>query len=147
MRYLFCLIVSGSFLLGAGAAQENDSAKKDLDRLQGVWQMVSMEIVGKSLPEEKIKALKLTFKGNKATHPGADGKTEEATVKLDPSKNPKALDMSPLTGPGKGQTLLAIYAIEGDTLKICGARAGRDRPTEFKGGKDVILMVLTRAKR
>ncbi len=144
MRCVSSAIVVVCFLLGADAAQE-DAAKKDLDSLQGVWQVVSLE--GTSLPAEKIKTLKMTFKGNKMSHPGGEGKTEEASIKLGPSKKPKAIDMTLLNGPNKGKTALGIYSIEGETLKICGAPFASDRPTEFKASKGVSLIVLKRDKR
>jgi uncharacterized protein (TIGR03067 family) len=137
-------VIAICVFLGSAVAQE-EAAKKDLESLQGVWQFVSME-GGDPLPPEKLKELKLTIKGNKASHPASEGKTEEATIKLDPSKKPKAIDFTPQTGPDKGKTLLGIYAIDGDTLKICGAKVGGDRPTEFKESKDVSLIVLKREK-
>jgi uncharacterized protein (TIGR03067 family) len=146
MRFCFGLIVVLSTLLGANAAQD-EAAKKDLDSLQGVWQCVSMEIDGKSMPADQVKALKLTFKGNKASHPGADDKVEEAIVKLDPTKKPKAIDFSPLAGSDNGAAIQAIYSLEKDTLKICGASKDTTRPTEFKAGKGVTLVVLTREKK
>jgi len=146
MRYCFGVIVVFSILFGANAAQD-EAAKKDLDGLQGVWQFVSMEIERKSLPPDQLKTLKLTFKGNKASHNRPDGKTEDATFKLDPSKKPKATDFMPFADPGKGNRLQAIYSIEGDTLKICGGKDGNIRPKEFKAGEGVVLMVLTREKK
>ena len=145
MRYVCGVIVVACLLRSAGAAQ--DDVKRELDSLQGAWQCVSFEEKGTSLPEEQIKTLKLTFKGYKASHAGKDGKTDQATIKIDPSKKPKAIDLMLLTGPDKGKTVQGIYTIDGDTLTICGAQAGRERPTEFKGGKDVNLMVFKRDRR
>jgi uncharacterized protein (TIGR03067 family) len=144
-RFSLPAIVAICVLLGSAVAQD-DAAKKDLERLQGVWQFVSME-GGIPQPPEKLKELKLTIKGNKASHPASEGKTEEATFKLDPSKKPKAIDFIPLTGLDQGKTLLGIYAIDGDTLKICATNVGGDRPTEFKATKNVSLIVLKREKR
>ena len=146
MRYLYGVIVIACLLRTAGATQD-DTFKKELDSLQGVWQCVSFEEKGKALPEEQVKGLKLTFKGYKASHAGKDGKAEQATIKIDPLKKPKTIDMILLGGPDKGKTVQGIYVIEGDTLTICGSQAGRERPTEFKGGKEVNLMVFKRDKR
>lgn len=145
MRLCFLVGAVASVFLGSAVAQD-DAAKKDLENLQGVWQFVSME-GGAALPPEKLKELKLTIKGDKASHPESEGRTAEATIKLDPSKKPKAIDITPLTDPGKGKTLLGIYSIEGDTLKLCIANFGVDRPTEFKASKEVVLIVLKRDKR
>jgi uncharacterized protein (TIGR03067 family) len=134
-------------LLPSTGAAQDESVKKELDSLQGAWQCVSFEEKGKALPEEQIKDLKLTFKGYKASHAGKDGKTEQATIKIDPFKKPKMIDLMVLTGPDKGKTVQGIYMIEGDTLTICGGQVGRERPTEFKGGAEVNLMVFKRDKR
>jgi uncharacterized protein (TIGR03067 family) len=146
MRY-GCIVIVAMLALVAVSAAQDDAVRKDLDSLQGVWQCVSLDEGGKAVAEEQLKDFKLTFKGYKASHPGKDGKTEQVTIKLDPSKKPKTIDMMLLTGADKGKTLLGIYAIEEDTLKICVAQPGRDRATEFKAGKDIVLIALKREKR
>ncbi|MCH7725039.1 MAG: TIGR03067 domain-containing protein [Planctomycetes bacterium] len=143
MRHLSVGILAVSFLCGTANA-EADAAKEDLASLQGGWQLISLRVDGKALPKEEVKKTKLTFKGNKASHPGRNGKIEEGTFKLDPSKRPKAIDM--ISGGDKGKPLLGIYSIDGDSLKLCVAKLGVERPTEFKAGKDVVFMVLKREK-
>jgi uncharacterized protein (TIGR03067 family) len=145
MRWLMCAFVTVGLALTADAVP-GDATKKDLDAMQGVWQVVSLEIDGKALPEDQFKAFKLTIKGDKGSHPGDDGKTEEATLKLDASKKPKTIDIMPLTGSDKGKTIRGIYSLEGDTLKVCANHNGDARPTEFKGGKDIVLFTMKREK-
>ncbi len=144
MRWSYGILAVGLVLTAAGA--QDDAAKKDLESLQGVWQFVSLEVEGKGLPEDPDKPIKLIVKGNRAIHPGREGKNKETIIRLDPSRKPKAIDMSPLAGPDKGKAALGIYAIDGDMLKICAGTLGKDRPTEFKAGKNVVLMVLKREK-
>src|SRR5262245_37453713 len=81
MRWQFCGIVALGILVGAVGAQD-DAAKKDLDNLQGVWQLLSLEVEGDARSEDQVKKIMMTFKGNKASHPGTDGKIEEATFTL-----------------------------------------------------------------
>ena len=57
----------------------------------------------------------------------------KAKITLDPSKKPKTIDYLVSDGPTKGQKLLGIYEIEGDTLKSCFGAPGAGRPTEFSG--------------
>src|ERR1051326_1611407 len=116
------------------ALAQDDASKKDLAKLQGVWRFESME-GGFPGDATAFKDLKLTFKGNTASHAGAGGKTEEATFKLDATKKPKHIDFMPLSEPGKGKTMKGIYDIDGDTLKICGAGENEERPTEFRPTK------------
>ncbi len=95
-------------------------------------------------PEEVIKTMKLTFKGDKMSHGGAGGRTEEATFTLDATQQPKTLDMTPTTGPDKGKSILGIYELDGDTLKICAAKPETARPKAFKDGKEAVLLRLKR---
>jgi uncharacterized protein (TIGR03067 family) len=144
MRWSYGILAAGLVLTAVNA--QDDAAKKDLESLQGVWQFVSLEVEGKGPPDDPGKPIKLTIKGNKGSHPGRDGKIEEAIIRLDPSRKPKAIDMSPLSGPDKGKAALGIYFMDGDMLKICAATIGKDRPTEFKADKNVVLMVLKRER-
>jgi uncharacterized protein (TIGR03067 family) len=147
MRYFGSLIAVCYFLLAANAAQD-DLAKKDLDSLQGVWRFISFVSDGRPRPEEELKGLKLTIKGNKWIEVEGDNKGLESTIKLDPSKKPKAIDITALAGPAKGKPSLGIYSIEGDTLKTCAYNTGgSERPTEFKAIDGVNLFVLKREKR
>ena len=52
------------------------------------------------------------------------------------------------TGPNKGKTFLAIYEIDGDTLRVCYDLAGKNRPTEFSTSKErpFFLVIYRRAK-
>jgi uncharacterized protein (TIGR03067 family) len=63
-------------------------------------------------------------------------------VTFDLSKTPKQFDIDHRFG----DVALAIYTIEKDTLKICYAEPGADRPTKFESpaGERVFLLVLKR---
>jgi uncharacterized protein (TIGR03067 family) len=146
MRWLLCAFVAFGLALTADAVP-GDATKKDLDAMQGTWQVVAMEIDGQAVPEEQLKPFKLTIKGDKGSHTSPDGKIEEATIKLDATKKPKAIDITPLTGPDKGNTMRGIYTLEGDTIKVCMTHKGDVRPAEFKGGKDLAVMTMKREKK
>jgi uncharacterized protein (TIGR03067 family) len=78
------------------------------------------------------------------------GKTFIATtIKLDPGKSPKAMDITFTEGESKGKVSLGIYKIEDDRLTICRAAPGTDRPSEFasKPGSGHTLMVYERVKK
>ena len=147
MRYFCSLLAVGCFLLATNAAQD-DLAKKEISSLQGIWQSVSREEDGEAMPEEKVKANKLTIKDNKWTFDDGIGQpgAVEVTVKLNPSKKPKELAATPVLDK-EGKDFHGIYSIEGDTLKICVTEPGAKRPTEFKGGKGVVLIVFARQKK
>jgi uncharacterized protein (TIGR03067 family) len=126
-------------LLGAQAAD------KDEDKMQGTWTFVSAEKGGEKAPEDEIKKLKVTIKGNELII--GDGKRDEkATFKLDSSKKPKALDVTP---PRDDKPVLGIYELDGDNLKMCWRKGGGERPTKFASEpkSDLMLLVLKREKK
>ena len=123
------------------AAQQ--PVKKDLERLQGAWIMVALEVDGKPVPEDKIKDTKLVIKDNKYITQ-VKGKSYETTFTLDPGKKPKAIDMVFGEGDKKDQVLRGIYELDGDTLKICrGLRPEQERPTEFGTWPDTGVFMVT----
>ena len=134
--------------LGSAAGQDG-GAKKEQERFQGTWRLVKFDLAeGRSLPEEVLAKSRFTFQGDRLTVT-EDGKVvDEATIKLDPTRTPKAIDVTAGRGPNKGKVSPGIYAFEGDSLKICSAAPGQKRPTEFKTDRAsrTALLVLRRAK-
>ena len=113
------------------ARADEDRVKEEQERLQGTWKAVSIEAGGMKLPAQQVKDFQLVLKGNQFT--GLAGKHKfEGTYTVDPDKNPRRMDILPTSGPDKGKVRRAIYALQGNTLRICGAEAGKDRPTGFK---------------
>lgn len=148
-------VVFAALVLCAGVSllvAADDDAKKDLEALKGNWTVVSAERDGKKLTDEQLKDVMLTLDGTgKATVKKGDQVLFDGTIKIDPTKKPKALDTTQTSdGENKGKTLLGIYELDGDTLKICTAEpAGKDRPTEFssKPGSGNFLRVYKREKK
>ena len=120
-----------------------------------------MEWGGKSLPKELMTGYKFVFDGNKLTWEGAIGIQSRAgkvsaigdavhpgKFKIDPGQDPKQIDIT-LQFNKVDRTLLGIYEIKGDTLKVCcfASNTGK-RPTEFatKAGVNTGLIVLTRGR-
>jgi uncharacterized protein (TIGR03067 family) len=129
-----CLLLGTSFFLiwcfAFAGDNKEDAVKKELKLLQGNWEMQSFETNGNHLPDEKVKAIKLTIKDNRYVVDLGEQKFE-LTFKIDPTKKPKTIDLTMAKGEEKAVTL-GIYEITGDTFKICRTlEAGRDRPTEF----------------
>jgi uncharacterized protein (TIGR03067 family) len=145
MKLQLCALLAIGLLVAA--APKDDDAKADREKLQGVWSVVSLEVSGTQAGADDTKNIKFEFKGDKIFF--MDGKeNHEGTFKLDPTTKPKTIDVVPADGPGKGKTHPGIYTFEGDTLKICGAEPGTERPKEFKTkqGAGQTLVVLKRAK-
>lgn len=113
----------------------DDAVKKDLEKFQGNWTLISVERDGKKTPEEEAKKIKLSIQGNKFILQ-KDGVTiSEGTFTVDPAKKPKQIDEMITAGPNKGKMFLAIYEIDNDHHKICFAAAGKERPTTFSSAQ------------
>ena len=68
---------------------------------------------------------------------------DEGTVKRDPSKSPKTMDITGTNGPNKGKTFLVIYELKGEELRVCYDLSGKSRPTEFATKPDTMLFLVT----
>jgi uncharacterized protein (TIGR03067 family) len=137
---LLALVLFTAFTFGQGEAQ------KELEKFQGTWVVESVVADGKEVPSDVVKAFKMTFKGDTYTVLIGLEKTE-GTFRIDPTKEPKTMDIIPDNGPDRDRIQRSIYAFDGDKLKICGAQPGKDRPTSFET-KDKVgysLMILRKA--
>jgi uncharacterized protein (TIGR03067 family) len=128
------------------AADEAKDAKNDLDALQGEWTMVSGERNGEKLPEEIAKSLRRVIKGDKFTILRGDETVSQGTFTLDPSRKPREIDAKM---EGADGTVKGIYALDGDTFKVCYGPPGTERPKEFgtKEGSNLILGVWKKARK
>jgi uncharacterized protein (TIGR03067 family) len=134
------------FTMGAGPAVPDDKAS-----LQGAWTPKSVEVEGKPAPEDVVKSLHFTFDGDKLIVKGDRGHaTEEIQYKIDATKSPKQIDIMPPKDVANGKTVLGIYEINGDELKLCfrQAQSSLGRPTDFstKPDSDLTLAIFTRVK-
>lgn len=94
-------------------------------------------------PDEVPGSLKHTFNGGRliveSVNPGRF--SGEMTYKLDPTKDPKAIDLTHTLGKEQGKVRLGIYLLDGDDLKMC---VDDERPTEFatrpESGRALIVL-------
>jgi uncharacterized protein (TIGR03067 family) len=130
-------------------ADDRADVDKELKKFHGVWTFESAEAGGKKTPADELKGLTVTFAGDTYTVRKGDEVIQAGTQKLDPSKSPKAIDVTVTEGLNKGAVMLGIYEIDGDTLRVCFDEGGKKRPTEFKSaaGSETFVNVHKRAKR
>ncbi len=140
MRTLWQCSVAASILF-VGSAWSQDTAK-ETKLLEGTWLPTAAEIGGQPFDEQTLKAMKLVLAGDAYTVT-VGKQLDRGTVKLDLAKKPRAMDILGGEGPNKGKTILAIYELNGDTLKICYDLTGKARPTEFKTQKGVLQFLVT----
>jgi uncharacterized protein (TIGR03067 family) len=130
----------------ARGGKKAERPKDDAEAILGRWKVVSVEMDGKKDPEGQdfdiLRMFKVTFtKDKQITEVG--GGSKESAYKLDPRQKPKAIDME------GDVSVMGVYALEGDTLKLCFPNAGKgggDRPTAVatKEGDGMLLLVLKR---
>jgi uncharacterized protein (TIGR03067 family) len=143
-------LVAGVSLSGAADEAKEKAVKKELKALEGTWKLVSREVDGKKDSEESVKDVTATWnEAGTITVRGGEKVITRVTTTLDPTKKPKTTDGTFTEGEDKGKTVLGIYELEGDTFRVCLARAGDKRPTEFsaKAGSGHTLMVYKREKK
>lgn len=142
MGRLFCwsvlvCVCAGLFARGG----EAPSATEDGKKMQGSWKPVAAELGGKPFPDEVLKTMKLVLTDGKYTVTVGE-QTDEGTVKLDPAKAPRAMDVVGTRGPNRGKTILAIYELTDTTLRVCYDLSGKARPKEFKTQADTPLFLV-----
>jgi uncharacterized protein (TIGR03067 family) len=142
IRLSVALLMVLLFPLIASSADAKDGAK-DIDKMQGTWLKSEAELAGEKYPDEIRKSIKLVIKDDKYTVTVGNERPDKGTMKLDPSANPKTMDIASTDGPNKGKTFLTIYEIDGDTLRVCYDLSGKSRPTEFKTKPKTQLYLVT----
>jgi uncharacterized protein (TIGR03067 family) len=156
MRTLALLIAAAA--LAAAADDPADAVKAEKAKLIGTWTVEALEADGQEVPPEFVKDVRLVFTAESMTRKRGDKAESGSGYKLDPSKSPKWIDLTGKTD-GKDVAILAVYELDGDTLKLCFPaeykKGGKPiaerllkRPAKLDGGKDTkqVLMVLKREK-
>jgi RNA polymerase sigma factor (sigma-70 family) len=131
--------------------QSQDQSQDDMVRLQGTWRLVACEMDGLALLEGRpeIKDTRLTIDKTSVTMAGKlihDPRIKKepedvkavGKVRLDTKKNPKQVVFTWENNPWLTKeyfTQRGIYALDGDSLKLCFYFPGSDTklliPTEF----------------
>lgn len=147
MRRLAFMVVAAAGLAMAADAPQQDAVKAELEKMSGTYKLISAETDGVMASADVLKNSKLVIKGDEHDVKVGDD-IYKGTHKIDPSKTPKTIDASDVEGVNKGKTMLGIYELTADELKVCFAPAGKDRPKEFsaKKGTGHMLHVWKREK-
>ena len=129
------------------------AAPDDKASLQGVWIAQSVENEGKPSSAENVRLMRMrfAFRDDKLLFAvNLDGVFEDSAAIGSTPRNLQSIWISRQRNRTKERTVLGIYVIEGDELKVClrNGRSHGGRPTEFstKADSGLILVVFKRAK-
>ncbi len=119
------------------APPEKLSNAKTLERFQGVWKMALCDSTLKTFGarQQEMSNWQWTIKGDEILwRRGADA--WKLKLEVDPSKRPREINLTYLTGPHKGEKCQGMYewgAVDGQSLMIAIQDPGSDapRPTRF----------------
>lgn len=122
-------------LIGADDAKTSAQSNKDLEKMQGTWHAIAVEVKGTPSDADTVKKFELVVKDDSYMMK-VDGKDHvSAKLVLAADKKPKEMDIVLETDP----IYKGIYELDGDTLKICLVLSSDDdskRPKEFKSEAD-----------
>ncbi len=117
----------------------------DLNRLQGTWRVVSLELDGRPVPGEAIGESRIVIEGTRFTSVGMAA-AYEGTFECDDRRTPKTFDLLFTAGPEQGNRNLGIYTLDRTRWTMCLATRGSERPARFvtEGGSGIALQTLER---
>jgi uncharacterized protein (TIGR03067 family) len=148
MKLRTLILVAACSVLAAETPKE-DASRKDLERMQGDWQGVSWVVDGTPVPDDDAQCMFRTIKGDQYIVFRFENPRGKGTLKLDATKTPKTIDALPDGPAAKAGPIAGIYEINGNTLKLCFAPPGKERPKDFtsKAGSGHTLTVWMREKK
>jgi uncharacterized protein (TIGR03067 family) len=134
-------------LMIAFEASADDGTTADQKGLQGTWKILAGNEGGKTLPPARVRGSKVIVTGNTMKVYEQD-KQREMTFTLDATTEPKTIDMTTVDGKKQGPIARGVYALDGNTLKICFAAPGRPRPASLlpRQGSAEMLFVMKRVQ-
>ena len=124
-------------------AQEPDA---ELKRHQGTWDVVKFVRNGEDSPADLVASIVRIVDGDHVVW-RRDGKSfSGSTIVLDPTADPKTIDILADGGPARDKRVRGVYKLEDDKLTICTSDPDEPRPKDFKAekGSKQTLMVFKR---
>ena len=152
MRPLLFVALTFTLVVGVVSMVPAVGQTDDAKLIQGTWVVdpnAYKDVKDQEVVKE-MKAVRVVFKGDSCTFKHPPGIEEKGSFRLDPSKKPKQIDISPLDGKEKGKTIRGVYELDGDKLTLHVAYPdSTERPTdlESKEGAMTMSFVLERVKK
>ena len=146
MNFHVLMLVFSGLLLGADKAKHDGMA--DHKKIQGTWALTTAKDSGKD-QVKGIEHFKLIVTANHFRLEFQDKVLQKFTYQLNPSKQPKWIDVTEIVDGKAQDPARGIYELKGDTLKICFPEFRRkdSRSTAFESKRDSVNDVLLIGKR
>ena len=147
MAFALAVVVIGAGVTAGvsralAAADDDPKVKAELKKFQGTWVVIYGEKAGEE--QEQVGDHQLKFDGETFSLSVHGHVEDKGTFKLDPSKNPKEIDIRLRDRNNDEKTVLGIYTWDGENLKLClGKPRGGTRPKDFTTmpeGRDLIVV-------
>ena len=107
------------------------ASRKDLKSIEGDWKLVRREVSGSLEDVDNLKLALVIEDGTMTwTEDGKDAGLK-ASIELDPTAIPPAIDIEFTGLQLLGETRLGIYNLQGDKLVVCWNKAEDRRPKKF----------------
>ncbi len=114
----------------------DDKAVEDALKTQrGTWTVTSSIYEGQTFPDPLALTIQRIVEGDHVVWKRSGKSFAGTKIVLDPTREPKAIDVIPDGGPNRDKRVLGIYKVEKDKLTICMASPENPRPKEFKAEK------------
>jgi uncharacterized protein (TIGR03067 family) len=110
--------------------------------MEGKWKVEKAEAGGSEIESPELKDLTVTITGSRYEVLAKD-RQDAGTLKLDETQKPKWMDATDTEGEDVGKVIKAIYELSGDTLRVCYALDGGERPKELTTKPDSPLLLIT----
>jgi len=143
---ILIVLTAGLLVAGSPAGDSPGASGDDAAKIQGSWACAAAIVDGKPLDAKVAGELRLTLTATRYLTERGDEVLFDSTYRLDPRPKPRHIEMTGTEGDAAGKLALGIYALDGDTLKICYTMPGTERPTAFesKPGSGAFLVTWTR---
>jgi uncharacterized protein (TIGR03067 family) len=142
-----CVLIA-LVLAGSVSSSDQKPAKTDQERMQGNWDVVSLNANGKDVDEAPIKSAKVKIAGNQLTLVQSDpAKEDVVTIAIDPTQTPKTIEVTHHNADANAKPLRGIYELTATDLVIALSTDPDDfAPTDAKPGEKRIVLTLRRPK-
>lgn len=135
MRVLGCIPLFVLCLVLPSAT--GDEMKPDMAAFQGEWRLTRLEADGKQNDVPDGDGAKVVFKSDRLFLGGE----EKFFIKLDPTCDPKTIDLIPREEENKDEVLEGIYRFRGTRLTLCLHKPSRIRMRPVRFGEEESVVI------